>query len=153
MLYIAYGSNIDPQEISLRCPSAKFVDVGMLNNYKLVMRRYLDVDCCNGELMSDHITPCGVPIVAYEIDDKDIPNLDRYEAYPDLYTKIEVNVTLKNDNMVDNTKGIIYIMTDEQKKLTPYEKCDDLYLKRVARGYDVYQFNHEFLKEAYNNYK
>ena len=35
MLYFAYGSNMDPQQMKRRCPSSRFESVAKLSNYEL----------------------------------------------------------------------------------------------------------------------
>lgn len=38
--YFAYGSNLCPQQIIARCPSARFVAAGMLPDHQLIFPRY-----------------------------------------------------------------------------------------------------------------
>ena len=36
--YVAYGSNLNREQMAHRCPDAKLVGTGMLSNYEMVFR-------------------------------------------------------------------------------------------------------------------
>ena len=36
--YIAYGSNLNLEQMKMRCPDSKLIGTGMLNNYQLLFR-------------------------------------------------------------------------------------------------------------------
>lgn len=36
--YVAYGSNLNREQMAHRCPEAKLVGTGMLSNYEMVFR-------------------------------------------------------------------------------------------------------------------
>ena len=43
-LYIAYGSNTNPNQMAIRCPEAIFIGLTEIQNYKLVYRlKYLTI--------------------------------------------------------------------------------------------------------------
>ena len=38
-LYVAYGSNLNLEQMARRCPTAKVVGIGVLKDYQLTFRR------------------------------------------------------------------------------------------------------------------
>ena len=80
MLYFAYGSNLDCTQMRRRCPSARFVGIAALCDHKLVFPRrsgnwngaVAGVDQHRGE------TAWGA---VYEIDERDVAQLDTAEGY------------------------------------------------------------------------
>ena len=104
MKYFAYGSNLDVTQMKNRCPESIGLSTAVLSGYRLVERKYADIDefpqgCVNGAL--------------YEISSKDLAALDRYEGYPQYYDRKEVMVT---DNAEVYQKALVYIMTEQGKK-------------------------------------
>lgn len=85
-LYLAYGSNINLEQMQFRCPTAKRVDTAMLNGYELEFR---------GVATIVPKQDSAVPVLLWELEPQDERALDRYEGYPRLYRKetleIEVN--------------------------------------------------------------
>jgi gamma-glutamylcyclotransferase (GGCT)/AIG2-like uncharacterized protein YtfP len=80
MLYFAYGSNLDPQQLRQRCPSARFVAVAKLPDHRLAFTRYAkDRGCgtCDGvpELSQD------IWGVVFEISEEDLGTMDASEGY------------------------------------------------------------------------
>ena len=91
-LYVAYGSNLNVQQMSYRCPGATVAFTGYLINWKLLYRgshtgSYATVKRQKGSR---------VPIAVWNIDSKNEKALDLYEGYPRFYKKRNVFVQLKN---------------------------------------------------------
>lgn len=80
MLYFAYGSNMDWQQMQERCPSARFVSVARLPNHKLAFTRKSVRRGCG---VADAVPEHGRELwgVVYEIDDPDRHSLDAAEGY------------------------------------------------------------------------
>ena len=76
--YIAYGSNMNIEQMSRRCPNAKPIGKTVLKNYKLVFKGVADIEKSESE---------EVPIVVWEITKECEKALDIYEGYPRLYRK------------------------------------------------------------------
>ena len=103
-LYIAYGSNLDTDQMAWRCPGAKVVAKSWLHDHRLVFQ---------GRPYGAHanvIPEKGqeVPVAIWEIDQWDEMALDRYEGVSGgYYTKetMEVEVAGKKK------EALIYIMT------------------------------------------
>ena len=131
--YFAYGSNLSHKAMAMRCPTAKPVGKGILNDYQLVYRGgsygYLTVEPKKGS---------SVPIGVWEIEERDEKNLDMYEGYPSLYCKenttIPVNRFVSGKSVKQESEditGLIYVMNDGYKKARPTQE----YLFVCLAGY------------------
>lgn len=118
MKYIAYGSNLNKDQMALRCPDAKFLGKGMLQDYRLVFKSVADVEYCFDEM---------VDIGIWEITDKCLKALDVYEGYPSLYGRKEYDVIDQNGDVV---KGIMYTMNRCE-----YAMPSEYYLNTIMEGY------------------
>jgi hypothetical protein len=77
-LYIAYGSNINLEQMAHRCPTAKRVTTTAIPNYELQFQRVATISPKKGSQ---------VPVLIWELGQKDELSLDRYEGFPNLYRK------------------------------------------------------------------
>ena len=75
-LYIAYGSNINLEQMAYRCPHSKVVGTSEIKDYELEFRGVATIVPCKGT---------SVPVLIWELDERDLPALNRYEGYPRLY--------------------------------------------------------------------
>jgi len=80
MLYFAYGSNMNWQQMRERCPSMRFVGIALLPDHKLAFTRESINRGCG---VADAVREQGQEIwgVVYDIDDLDVANLDRSEGF------------------------------------------------------------------------
>ena len=130
-LYIAYGSNLNKEQMQYRCPDAKLTGIGVLPNYRLEFRRVLTVVPCPGS---------SVPVAVWEISAQDKKNLDLYEGYPRCYRRENLHV-----NFSDGTgcSAMAYVMTGGY--LAP---PSDSYYKIVADGFRDCGLDEAALKQA-----
>ena len=137
-LYGAYGSNMSNEQMAHRCPNAKVIGTGMLENYKLTFRgKYkgvANVESCKGKSVS---------IVLWEITDDCETALDLYEGFPTFYIKKQVEITVDDKP----TKAMIYVMVEEYTNLA--SKPTDYYFNVIARGYYDNGLDYEPLQTAY----
>lgn len=122
--YIAYGSNMNVEQMGWRCPDAEVIGTGELIGWKLTFRG-------NGRCGVANIEPeagSSVPVVLWNISPRDERNLDVYEGFPHLYIKEYVDVTYRGRKV----KGMAYIMTGGQRISGP----NGSYLSTIAEGYD-----------------
>ena len=110
MLYAAYGSNMNLEQMKRRCPNSRRVCNGLIENYKLVFNVHLDIVPKKKSM---------VPVVLWEIDEFDWSSLDFYEGYPAYYIREVVDVVLENGK---KTKAIVYVMTESCKGISPPSK-------------------------------
>ena len=102
MKYIAYGSNMVRRQMAFRCPDASLVGTGHLDFARLEFYLHATVERTAQE--SDR-----VPVVVWEISDRDECSLDYYEGYPRYYIKEEWPVRMDDGSEM---QGMIYLMAD-----------------------------------------
>lgn len=129
-LYVAYGSNLNLEQMARRCPTAKVVGIGVLKDYQLTFRRVATIEKQKGA-----ITPVGV----WEISPTDERALDIYEGYPHLYRKETVSVELKDKTV----KAMVYIMNEGKPQL-PVE----YYYNVILEGYQDVGIDPKYLETA-----
>jgi len=96
--YIAYGSNMNLEQMALRCPTAKVVGTAELKGWRLRFNNVATIEQESGGR---------TPVVVWTIEDADERALDRYEGYPTLYYKKTLTVDLNGEPVT----AMVYIMT------------------------------------------
>lgn len=86
--YIAYGSNLNLEQMARRCPTAKVIGAGEIRDHELLFRGYPKSAVATVEPKKG----AGVPVLIWEIGPEDERNLDIYEGYPRLYGKVNLEV-------------------------------------------------------------
>ena len=135
--YMAYGSNLNVEQMAYRCPDAVPVGTATLNGWEL---RF------NGVLTIERKEGAHTPVGIWKISKEDERNLDMYEGYPRLYRKevMKVPVTDKNGN-TEELNCIVYIMNEGRRgKLPPSSS----YYYTVADGYWDFKFDTKILNDA-----
>ena len=89
--YVAYGSNLNVQQMRWRCPGARIIGTSELKDYRLLFKgsktgSYLTIEPEAG---------CTVPVAVWEVTDQDELALDRYEGFPSFYYKKELVLDVK----------------------------------------------------------
>ena len=111
MNYISYGSNMNLEQMSWRCPNTQVYGNGKIKGWKLVFNYHADIIETGNE---DDF----VPVVVWKLNDpKDKENLDRYEGFPSYYTKIIIPVTM--DDTGKTVRAMVYVMADKRKGIFP----------------------------------
>ena len=137
--YLAYGSNLNCEQMHRRCPDAFPAGTAEIKDYKLVFRRgFLTIEPSKGDK---------VPVGIWAISDRDEKNLDRYEGFPTFYYKKDFPVSFAG-GPVHNCMA--YIMTDGH----PLQVPSDPYFYTVLRGYrDFGLGDRSQLMDAYERVK
>jgi len=117
MIYAAYGSNLNHDQMSLRCPSARFIGTAKLLDHRLVFRGVADVEW--------HLDSY-VAIGLWDISKDCLAALDRYEGYPHLYNRFVFEVETKKGSM----NAIIYYMNARE-----YHPPMKTYFNSIRDGY------------------
>ena len=130
-IYIAYGSNMNKEQMKRRCPNAIPIGSGILKNYKLVFKGVADIIKCPGEK---------VPIVVWKITENCEEALDRYEGYPRLYRKEYVEVEINGKKKT----GMVYVMN--HGTIAPPSKY---YYEIIYEGYKDFKIDNLVLAKAY----
>ena len=120
--YFAYGSNMNHEHMKMRCPKAKYLGQWTLPGHKLVFRSVADVEQSKKDKVSGAL---------FEITQECERALDRYEGYPNLYTK--KYYTIWHTEMEDVLPQTImfYSMVDKYGEYPPSEG----YFQTIKQGY------------------
>lgn len=124
--YIAYGSNMDVEQMKWRCPNAQVAGLGYAVNWKLEFHLHADIVPSQGSK---------VPVVIWEIDEQDELNLDRYESVPNYYVRKWIDVTTVDGLRVN---GLVYIMVNK-REIAPQKQ----YVAGILNGYKRFGFKAE----------
>ena len=122
--YLAYGSNLNKEQMARRCPGAVPIGTATIHNCRLEFRR--------GVLTIEPDDSESVPVGVWEITAADEKALDRYEGYPRFYYKKNIRVLCHNGPVVN---AMAYIMTEGY----PIEAPGDGYFYTVMRGYHDFE--------------
>lgn len=140
-LYIAYGSNLNLQQMAKRCPTAKVYGKGELKDYRLLFKGVTD----NAYATIEAFKGGKVPILVWEVRPKDEKALDIYEGFPNFYYKKDLEVELESGEIVT---AMVYIMTDKIKDRINLNLPSERYSKIVEEGYTAAGFDIGFIEEA-----
>lgn len=124
ILYFCYGSNLNMAQMAHRCPHSTPVGRAILWDYKLEFRGN-----SRGYGVA-HIAPAkGHEVVGglWWIDPRDLKSLDRYEGYPSLYTRGDVEVEF----MSKTVTAMTYWMTPGHMLAGPADR----YIQTIEEGY------------------
>ncbi|WP_081332907.1 gamma-glutamylcyclotransferase family protein [Eisenbergiella tayi] len=137
-LYIAYGSNLNLPQMAIRCPGAAVVGKSELKDYELLFRggRHHAVATVEPKEGSS------VPVLLWEIDQRDEMALDRYEGYPRLYGKHWMEVEM-GDKLAS---AMVYLMAPGYEYGIPA----DQYADTIWEGYETAGFPTQILEDAIN---
>ena len=141
--YIAYGSNLNVDQMGTRCPTARPLGTTVLKDRRLTFRgsktgAYLTIDQCPG---------AETPVAGWEVSDSDILRLDRYEGFPDFYDREEVWIAYRGlrTHRQRTVKAFVYVMTGNRPVGIP----SNGYMRTCLDGYDAFGFSRRYLFEAY----
>lgn len=146
--YLAYGSNLNVEQMKYRCPDAKPAAVTKIPNYHLLFRR--------GFLTIEPQPESSVPVVVWKISDRDEKSLDRYEGYPKFYRKEIFPILLNGYKDMDAYKAgqkavqekvgeaMVYIMNGG----FPAQQPSSSYLDTVRSGYAAFNIDINYLMNA-----
>ena len=128
MLYFAYGSNLDWEQIKKRVPSSSFYGIAKLENYRLdFTRKSVNRGCGVADIVKDENKDVWGAI--YQFDEKDLGKLDKCEGYnpnrvENAYRRIEKMVYLegkKDQSMTVYTYQVIDKEFDKHKPNKDYK--------------------------------
>lgn len=124
MYYVlGYGALTDPVTMLARCPSAVYKGIGILDDHELYIDRCSSVRTTVGAITKG---------VVWKISNQDMIELDKYEGYPYLYERKEVDVSI--DNRLVKV-WVYYYAIDFKDAAQP---ASDDYYKTCKQGYRVF---------------
>lgn len=130
-LYVAYGSNLNIRQMGWRCPTAKVVGIGKIENYQLLF---------NGVATIVPEEKSEVPVAVWEIQPSDEQALDRYEGYPSFYRKEDIKVKMENG---EELTAMVYIMNRGRAGMPSAG-----YFETIRQGYNDVGLDLAYLKQA-----
>ena len=135
-IYLAYGSNLNKEQMAMRCPNAEILGTATLEGYELLFRggRHSAVATIEPKEGSS------VPVLLWSITPRCEIALDRYEGFPYLYRKETVTVELNGDP----TEAMVYIMNEGK----PIGQPSLYYYSIIREGYKECDFSTDFLNNA-----
>ena len=138
--YLAYGSNLNVEQMKRRCPGASIAGTSAIPGYELLFK-----GSKSGSYLTIEPAPrMKVPVAVWAVTESDEAALDRYEGYPAFYYKRDVKVSLDGAPFPNETKAFVYIMHESRPLGTP----SDYYVQTCLEGYDAFGFSHQFIYDA-----
>lgn len=136
-LYIAYGSNLNLEQMKHRCPTAEVVGAAELKNWRLWFRGGRHSAVATIEREQGFI----VPVLIWWIRPRDELALDRYEGFPFLYRKETLRLIVNGRRVC----AMAYIMNEAGH---PYGAPSAGYLNTIREGYESANFDTGVLSAA-----
>ena len=134
--YIAYGSNMNLEQMERRCPGARVAGKSWLKDYQLFFAGRSEAAVASIEPAEGH----AVPVVLWEITPRDEQALDRYEGYPWFYGKQDLTVEVNGKQV----SAMVYVMGPGFAYGAPSKP----YLDCIREGYASAGFDTAVLDEA-----
>ena len=141
MLYVAYGSNTNLEQMEFRCPNSTLIGNGKIKGWKLVFNIHADI--VKGKKTDE------VPVVIWDIHYKDWESLDIYEGYPEYYIRKKIKVQKDSGKEIS---AIVYVMTKDRKGFSPpmeryFNVCEAGY---IENGLDT-KYLYDALRDSWEN--
>lgn len=127
MYYFAYGSNLSRKQMSARCPDSEPRFIATLPNHRLIFTGWSRQ--WRGGVAS--IKPLqGEKVVGavYEVSERDLRLLDKFEGYPANYDRVTKRVITESDQWLE----VVTYVKRQQSEET--ESSRD-YLTLIQQGY------------------
>lgn len=134
--YIAYGSNLNKEQMVKRCPDAEFVGPTSIPDFYLLFRGSPGCGVATIEPREGSVVQAGI----WKISRKDEQALDRYEGYPAVYHKETLDCHVDGKSM----EAMVYVMDVRYDLSYP----GWLYFKTIEQGYHDCYLNKKGLYEA-----
>lgn len=126
--YIAYGSNMNKEQMARRCPGAEPIGTTIIQGYELLFKgsgtgAYLTIERADGE---------HVQAAVWATTAEDEASLDRYEGCPSLYYKKEMDIRIREAGSQRKRKAraYVYIMHEDREIGMP----EDEYIYTCLQG-------------------
>ena len=127
--YFAYGSNMDPDQMGERCPSARLVGPARLIDFRLAFTRESEVTYPGSGVADVLASPgCVVWGAIYSVDEAGLGALDRLEGNGIAYARKQVEVV---DEKGDTVPAVTYVVIRKSdREFRPTAE----YMSRVISG-------------------
>ena len=136
--YLAYGSNLNVEQMKQRCHDAKPIGKAWIHGYQLLFKG----SKTGSYLTIEKAEKSKVPVAVWEVSEADERRLDLYEGCPNFYYKIEMEVTVNRRKI----KAFVYIMHEDRPLGIPSSH----YVRTCVQGYRDFGFNLKYLRIAFD---
>ena len=141
--YLAYGSNLNMEQMHYRCPGAVPLSTAELEGYRLLFKgsktgSYLTIEKAEGFT---------VPVGVWSVPAEDEERLNHYEGFPHFYYKTDMDITYTGlvSKKAHRVNAFVYIMHEDR----PFGIPSYMYVSTCSQGYTDFGFNQETLAQAY----
>ena len=132
-LYIAYGSNINLEQMAYRCPHSKVVGTSEIKNFELEFREVATI------VPKENMK---VPVLIWELDERDLPMLNKYEGFPSFYRQEKIPFEMDGKSY----EGMAYLMN--HGTISP---PSPQYYNTILQGYRENGLDESYLETALEN--
>lgn len=141
--YLAYGSNLNVEQMARRCPGAEVVGTAFIEGYELLFK-----GSKTGSYLTIEQSPDSrVPVAVWAVNGAHEAALDRYEGFPTFYYKKNFKVKVKYPSGRSRTvTAFAYIMHEDHILGCPGQ----WYVDVCAEGYQFFGFDLQYLRDAVN---
>lgn len=141
-LYVAYGSNLNKNQMIHRCPDSIPLGDCFIPNWELAFNHYATI-----KRKKNGKCPAGLWLIS----EKDEKVLDNYEGVRiKLYKKIQVNCIFKGKK-IDKVLTYQMIISDSNKYRS-YSKSFKTYYQTCKEGYLDFELNTKYLDKKAKKY-
>ncbi len=130
-IYLAYGSNLNIDQMAYRCKTAKIIGKTLIEDYRLLFRGVATIERHKGGK---------VPVLLWELGLEDEAALDIYEGFPVFYRKEYLRIETEKEKI----NAMAYLMNDGRS----FRKPNKYYFNTILEGYKSAGFDIEILKKA-----
>ena len=132
-LYIAYGTNINLEQMAYRCPHSKVVGTSEIKNFELEFREVATI------VPKENMK---VPVLIWELDERDLPMLNKYEGFPSFYRQEKIPFEMDGKSY----EGMAYLMN--HGTISP---PSPQYYNTILQGYRENGLDESYLETALEN--
>jgi gamma-glutamylcyclotransferase (GGCT)/AIG2-like uncharacterized protein YtfP len=141
LIYAAYGSNMCPAQMAVRCPGAVLIGHHELPGWRLTFRGYSPRR--RGAVASIEQLPAGqrgaVALALWRVTPEHIEALDGYEGHPTVYKRREITIPSVQGELV----AVTYIHQARRSGAPSFAYC-----AIIARGYSYGGFDSDKVYHA-----
>lgn len=132
-LYIAYGSNINLEQMAYRCPHSKVVGTSEIKDFELEFRGVATI------VPKENMK---VPVLIWALDERDLPVLNKYEGFPSFYRQEKMPFEMDGKSY----EGMAYLMN--HGTISP---PSPQYYNTILQGYRENGLDESYLETALEN--
>lgn len=98
MIYFAYGSNMDLDQMQSRCPGTEVIGVGELPHYRIAFTRWSRAwDSGTADILPDRKEK--IYGALYDLSLDDLKKMDKFADYPNSYIRQDIEVICKGERL------------------------------------------------------